>query len=682
MRVSNYHTSKRRCNRDLIGGDALDRPVAVTRFPTQAARSKRSLTMSMRDLADMIEDSTAANKARLPWFKLARFGSDRTDRDCLRHNGNVEAVSGVEADYDGGTITIDEAASRLREAGVAALLYSTPSSTAELPRWRVFAPFAEEHRPAARTPFMERLNAIFEGEIDGASFTLSQAYYGGNVEGQRRITARLVDGDHIDTLDGLPRLPKGGRERTTRATSGERVGLSIDAARGYLADLADDPHHCDRYEGWLTVGQGLHHEFDGAPEAFDLWREHSRASPHYDFRELRAKWASFGRYRGNPVTFRSIIEAARGPWTLTYAEAVELFDYDDDDILAPEQRQRSGLTFLSPADCATRVEREYVVKGMLARGDVGCIVGAPGVGKSLLAPHLGYMVAQGRHAFGMRTRLGNIFYVAAEDEHGMRNRVTALHKRHGDADGFTLVGGVSDLLSKGSRDRANLLAAVERERPALIILDTLAMAFPGLEENTAEGMGRVVAVARSLTKWGAAVMLIHHDTKDGQQGLPRGHSLLNGALDMSIHLTKGDDGIVRGKLTKNRNGPCDRDMAFTIESVELGIDGDGDPVTAGLCDELDAAHAPAGQKLTPSAKAALNILADLMSEQSRVTEADWREVCVSGREVSATDRRDSRVKAFKRAVVELTDAGRVIFEGQFYRLANPFDEFEDESDGL
>lgn len=305
----------------------------------------------------------------------------------------------------------------------------------------------------------------------------------------------------------------------------------------------------------------------------------------------------------------------------------------------------------------------------------------PGVGKSLLAPHLGYMVAQGRNVFGMRVREGKVFYVAAEDEHGMRNRVTALHKRHGDVDGFTLVGGVSDLLSRGSRDLRDLMAAVERERPALIFLDTLAMAFPGLEENTAEGMGRVVMAARWLTRWGAAVVLIHHDTKDGQQGLPRGHSLLNGALDMSIHLVRGDDGIVRGKLTKNRNGPCDLDMAFAIESTELGID--GDPVTASLCDELDAAHAPpAGKKLKPSETAALNVLTRLLSKRNRVTQSDWRDAYVSGCEVSAAGMRDSRRKAFKRSTMGLVQAGRVIFEGQFCRPANPFDELEGSSDGV
>src|SRR3546814_13658964 len=110
------------------------------------------------------------------------------------------------------------------------------------------------------------------------------------------------------------------------------------------------------------------------------------------------------------------------------------------------------------------------------------------------------------------------------------------------------------------------------------------MAFPGLEESSAEAMGRFVAVARKLTEHGAAVILIHHDTKaEGQT--PRGHSVLNGALDMALHLTKSEDGIVRGKMTKNRNGTFDRDIAFRIETRSFGTDEAGDPITPPLAEE-------------------------------------------------------------------------------------------------
>lgn len=102
----------------------------------------------------------------------------------------------------------------------------------------------------------------------------------------------------------------------------------------------------------------------------------------------------------------------------------------------------------------------------------------------------------------------------------MRDRVTELRNERGEAEDFKLVGGVSDLLSetvqgRGNKDFRELCDAVRNREPALIVIDTLAMAFPGLEENFAEAMGRVVAIARELTEWGAAVVQVHHDTKEG-----------------------------------------------------------------------------------------------------------------------------------------------------------------------
>lgn len=329
---------------------------------------------------------------------------------------------------------------------------------------------------------------------------------------------------------------------------------------------------------------------------------------------------------------------------------------------APPAAEASRLRFLSPGECADAPSRGYVIKGLLAPGDVGCIYGAPGAGKSLISPHLGYAVAQGRTAFGMRTKPGKVFYVAAEDPHGMRGRVSALQRKHGDADAFMLVEGVSDLLDGGSTDFAALYTAVKEQRPSLIYIDTLAMAFPGLEENSADAMGRVVAIARKLASYGAAVVLIHHDTKAGTP-TPRGHSLLNGALDMALQLFARDEaGIVRGKLTKNRNGSCDTDVAFRIATEVMGVDEDGDPVTYALVDEIAGGPASSRQKLSPSERAALIILKDLVElfGEPVVPEDSWRKKCVDGRTVSGSDDAESRKRATRRAVEGLARKGAVV----------------------
>jgi hypothetical protein len=101
-----------------------------------------------------------------------------------------------------------------------------------------------------------------------------------------------------------------------------------------------------------------------------------------------------------------------------------------------------------------------VVKGLIAPRDVLILFGPPGAGKSVIGPHIAYAVARGVAMFGRRTRGGPVLYVAAEDPHGMRQRVTALRLAHGDAPGFWLVEGVSDLLAEKRGDAAALRAVV------------------------------------------------------------------------------------------------------------------------------------------------------------------------------------------------------------------------------
>jgi hypothetical protein len=200
-------------------------------------------------------------------------------------------------------------------------------------------------------------------------------------------------------------------------------------------------------------------------------------------------------------------------------------------------------------------------------------------------------------------------------------------------------------------------------------------------------MGMVVAAARSLTTWGAAVVLIHHDTKAGD-GLPRGHSLLNGALDMSLALTKDEDGIVTGRMSKNRNGPSDLSLTFSIGTRRLGMDDDGDPITTAICEEVIGLAVKRQPKLSESVAAAFAVFTRL-SNGGPVEEADWNEGCVSGRQVSASDDVKSRRKAFKRAVETLTRRGLVDFKDGTYvpkvtsrvNLADYADDFPEEGEG-
>jgi len=227
----------------------------------------------------------------------------------------------------------------------------------------------------------------------------------------------------------------------------------------------------------------------------------------------------------------------------------------------------------------------YVVKGLVAPGDVGAILGQPGAGKSTLAPHLGYAVARGLPFFGMRTRKGRVLYLAAEDQAGVKRRVFAL----GEEGGHTLnlavlaVGNLRELNAV-----AAVMAAVTSFQPTLVILDTMAAAFAGMDENSSADMGSVVAFSRAIANTGVAVLLVAHPAKaaDGGNSTARGHGSLNGTLDMSLVLTVADvtnpSELVQGRLAKNRNGTTAKAFAFKKSVIVLGQDAEGDDITTTL----------------------------------------------------------------------------------------------------
>ena len=656
---------------DLIGATAensgCDLPLAVSMFADVKAQRIEPNHLSLRQLQDRLNSTTARDKAALPLVKLATFGDARTDKGSLRHDANLLRVSGVEGDYDAGAVSPRQAAERLRQAGIAALIYTTPSHTAEAPRWRVLAPLTRPVAPAEREALCARLNGALGGILAAESFTPSQSYYFGAVTG-RPVESVLVEGQPLDRVSGVASI--GPQSKPVRSTTdlSDLFREPADRAevRRALALITDS----DDRDQWLKIGMALHAEFAGSDEGFDLWSHWSRQSLKFDERDQRQKWKSFRR---SGVGIGTLFEIAKG---YGYERPSYFSESDFDDLPAlpePEKPKPSTLTFLTPDDCESAPSRGYLIKGLFAPGDVACIFGAPGAGKSLIAPFLGYMVAQGQEAFQMRTKAGGVFYVAAEDSHGMRGRVKALKQAHGSAQAFRLVEGVSQLLTATPKDRApDLLAlveAVKAERPALIFIDTLAMAFPGLEENSAEAMGRVVAVSRLLTRWGAAVVLIHHDTKS-EGGTPRGHSILNGALDVALHVKRDDEaGIIRGKLTKNRNGTCDRDIAFTIATENGGTDEDGEHITLPRCNPLHGAPAKV-KRLAPQPAAALKVLEGMAQPVSR---DDWKRACMASDTVCANDKPDTRRKAFDRALQDLSRDGWVASHDGFYSIRDGFD---------
>ncbi len=146
-------------------------------------------------------------KGNSPLLKLATFGDLRTDRGSLRHDANVLQVYGVEADYDAGEVTPEEAALRMERHHIRAVVVTSWSHTPDKPRFRVFAPLSHPIAPAERARLVARLNGALGGILAAESFTLSQSYFvGGRPGGEYRVLHTFDDPEEgfcVDELDDL-----------------------------------------------------------------------------------------------------------------------------------------------------------------------------------------------------------------------------------------------------------------------------------------------------------------------------------------------------------------------------------------------------------------------------------------------------------------------------------------------
>jgi hypothetical protein len=223
-------------------GSYLDQPFLTTFFRNFAAQTKAPETLTLRSLAPRITTTTASSKTKLPWLKLAEFGDLRTDQNCLRHDANLLQIHGVEADYDQEQMPVSDAVEKLEQAGIVAMVYTSPSHTRDAPRWRVLCPTSVALPPTERDQLLARVNGVLEGVLSGESWTLSQSYYYGSINQNPSHQVELIDGTPIDLRTDLDATAIGNPRAKPAATAKRPV------SNGVHAPVSDK-----RYQGYCRT---------------------------------------------------------------------------------------------------------------------------------------------------------------------------------------------------------------------------------------------------------------------------------------------------------------------------------------------------------------------------------------------------------------------------------------------
>lgn len=228
---------------------------------------------------------------------------------------------------------------------------------------------------------------------------------------------------------------------------------------------------------------------------------------------------------------------------------------------------------------------QWLVKGLLPTQGVAAVYGASGSGKTFLVLDLAHVIANGESWFGHRvTKPTPVIYAPLEAAGGIRLRLAAWRNHRGAARApaglRVLKGGEVNITEDYNVNVLGQSIADEVGPGAVVILDTLHRAAPGIDENAARDMSEVVEGTHQLQRLiGGLVILVHHTGKDASRGL-RGHSSLKAAMDAVIEVSGENGGSHRFTLDKAKDGETGIAHAFKLRQVLLGQDEDGDPITS------------------------------------------------------------------------------------------------------
>lgn len=256
-------------------------------------------------------------------------------------------------------------------------------------------------------------------------------------------------------------------------------------------------------------------------------------------------------------------------------------------ILARVEQQRKGpgrrvpvlkLDALREASAAVR----WTVKHVVPADSVGMLFGGTGTFKSFIALDLALHVAHGQPWMGRQTVKGQVLYIAAEGGAGLWGRIDAWHRVRNmqwQAAPLFVVPQAVDLSVDAWRvvDAAQSIGA----NPALVVVDTLSQTYSG-EENSANEMAAYLREIglRFRALWGCAVVLVHHTGHQATER-PRGTSAIRANLDFLLGVFRDEtEMLATMTAVKQKDGELMKDAVFSLGSVALGNDADGDLVTS------------------------------------------------------------------------------------------------------
>lgn len=199
----------------------------------------------------------------------------------------------------------------------------------------------------------------------------------------------------------------------------------------------------------------------------------------------------------------------------------------------------------------------------------------------------------GRNWNGRPTQVCKVAYALGEGKSSLLKRVYAWVKHNNLTDdeiakidmNFRVTFMVPQMALKSSTD--NFLADLETEqfKPDVVVVDTFARSFVGLDENDQKDTGMWIESADRLRQNGYTVIFLHHTKKNTEFGVQyRGSTTIMGAMDTAMTLVRTDHTCT---LTINKQKDHDegKPLRFRRQIVPLSsVKGDDSVVLVPIMD--------------------------------------------------------------------------------------------------
>lgn len=358
------------------------------------------------------------------------------------------------------------------------------------------------------------------------------------------------------------------------------------AATGDLALVRDALRYLDPWAGgydwWVSILMAVHSKFPG-PDGLAVARAWAGGKDG----EVEAKWRSFEA--GGGVTLGTLYHEAethgwRPPWRTrdngtapTCAPAPDepppWLDEDGAPMETPIPPPAQPAAAPAPAPGASarpipefyraalaweeRPKREFIVDGMLWRGDLAMMYGEGGIGKTYTIIDMSVSVATAEPWLGMAVTPCNVLLVDEESgQERMLDRLGRAMRGHGIAPGtdvpiFATSFASWDFRSKAHARRLSDLITATQAR--LVIIDALVDVMLGGDENAVKDVQPIFHNLRLIAQdTGAAIVLLHHANRSGNQ---RGSTAIRGAVETVVCLSRQDDAghVLRLEAEKMRD---------------------------------------------------------------------------------------------------------------------------------